>query len=322
MSPANINFLNAFLMIAAAVASFYLPFEVLVLSYAILGPAHYLTQISWLHDRGYFLPSRVAAALLAALAISISFPVALMLAGAAPADSAPASYNTKPAYEWTSALLLGGFLASAVLILPIASHLRWIAAAAAVAGSLAIGLDYRIAYVGIFLPTIIHVFVFTGAFILFGALRSRSASGYFSFIVFLGCAAALLFIRNQLPAYKPAAAFQQNAKFMETVHAGVRWIFDLGEGRTSSLAAMRFLAWIYLYHYLNWFSKTQIIGWHAIPMRRVIVIIIAWIASVGLYAYDYTVGLSFLIFLATLHVVLEFPLDARTLGALVTGRKV
>lgn len=320
MSPANINFLNAFLMVGAAVAAFYLPFEVLVLSYAILGPAHYLTQISWLHDRGYFLPSRVAVVLLAALAMSISAPTALELSNSAPAvDPAP---NATPPYNWPSTLLLGGFLASSVFVLPIAAHLRWIAAAAVVAGSLAIGFDPRIGYVGLFLPTIIHVFVFTGAFILFGAVRTKSASGYFSFVIFIFCTSALLLIRNPMPGYKPSSDFQQNAKFMEPVYFAVRWIFGLGGTHTHKLAAMRFLAWIYLYHYLNWFSKTQVIGWHAIPMRRVIVIIIAWIASVGLYAWNYNIGLSFLIFLATLHVVLEFPLDARTLGALLTGRKV
>src|SRR5262249_15352017 len=39
-----------------------------------------------------------------------------------------------------------------------------------------------------FLATIIHVFVFTGAFILFGALRGRSAAGLLSLAVFVACA--------------------------------------------------------------------------------------------------------------------------------------
>ena len=36
------------LMLAALAAAYVLPFELLLLSYAILGPAHYFTEISWL----------------------------------------------------------------------------------------------------------------------------------------------------------------------------------------------------------------------------------------------------------------------------------
>jgi hypothetical protein len=51
-----INYANAGLMIASAVAAFLLPFELFLFVYAVLGPLHYLTQISWLHDRDYFVP--------------------------------------------------------------------------------------------------------------------------------------------------------------------------------------------------------------------------------------------------------------------------
>ena len=46
------------LMLAAVGATYLVPFELLLLSYVILGPAHYFTEISWLHDRKYFLPHR------------------------------------------------------------------------------------------------------------------------------------------------------------------------------------------------------------------------------------------------------------------------
>jgi len=42
--------------------------------------------------------------------------------------------------------------------------------------------------IGTFLLTIIHVFVFTGLFILVGALRARSLSGILSLVVFFGVA--------------------------------------------------------------------------------------------------------------------------------------
>ena len=42
-----------------------------------------------------------------------------------------------------------------------------------------------------FLPTLIHVSIFTGAFILIGALRGRSLSGLLSLLVFVAVPFAL-----------------------------------------------------------------------------------------------------------------------------------
>ena len=39
------------LLLGAFGLSYVLPFELVLLSYVFLGPAHYLTEISWLHDR-------------------------------------------------------------------------------------------------------------------------------------------------------------------------------------------------------------------------------------------------------------------------------
>ena len=58
------------LMLAALAASYLVPFELLLLSYVVLGPAHYATEISWLHDRKYFLPHVGVAVFLALVAIA------------------------------------------------------------------------------------------------------------------------------------------------------------------------------------------------------------------------------------------------------------
>src|SRR5450432_3798990 len=50
----TINHINIGLMIVSCAAAFALPFELFLFSYAVLGPLHYLTQIAWMHDRGYF----------------------------------------------------------------------------------------------------------------------------------------------------------------------------------------------------------------------------------------------------------------------------
>ena len=51
---AQINYLNIALMFMSAILAYYMPFETFLFAYAFLGPLHYLTEISWLHDRQYF----------------------------------------------------------------------------------------------------------------------------------------------------------------------------------------------------------------------------------------------------------------------------
>src|SRR5690349_5500949 len=58
------------LMRLALGISYLVPFELLLLAYVVLGPAHYTTEISWLHDRKYFLPHRGFAIALAVVAIA------------------------------------------------------------------------------------------------------------------------------------------------------------------------------------------------------------------------------------------------------------
>jgi hypothetical protein len=75
---------------------------------------------------------------------------------------------------------------------------------------------------------------------------------------------------------------------------------------------MRFIAFAYTYHYLNWFSKTSIIQWHKIPALWSAVNVALWLAALGLYAWNYRIGMLVLFALSWLHVLLEFPLDQRT----------
>jgi hypothetical protein len=97
-------------------------------------------------------------------------------------------------------------------------------------------------------------------------------------------------------------------------------------GHPVALAVMAFIAFAYTYHYLNWFSKTSIIQWHHIPRARSVAVVLVWLASVALFAYDYRVGLQWLFFLSFTHVALEFPLDhltfigiGREVGGLLRG---
>ncbi|MEY4659732.1 MAG: hypothetical protein RJB36_1498, partial [Bacteroidota bacterium] len=78
---------------------------------------------------------------------------------------------------------------------------------------------------------------------------------------------------------------------------------------TVGIMLMRFIAFAYLYHYLNWFSKTEVIRWHQVPKLRFAAVILLWIVASVFYTYDYSLGLSLLFFLSFSHVLLEFPLN-------------
>jgi hypothetical protein len=75
---------------------------------------------------------------------------------------------------------------------------------------------------------------------------------------------------------------------------------------------MRLIAFAYTYHYLNWFSKTSIIKRHEVSKRRSIFIIVLWLVSLALYAYDYVAGMTALYFMSILHVLLAFLLNHQT----------
>jgi hypothetical protein len=78
---------------------------------------------------------------------------------------------------------------------------------------------------------------------------------------------------------------------------------------TVGIMLMRFIAFAYLYHYLNWFSKTEVIRWHQVPKLRFAAVILLWVVASVFYTYDYSLGLSLLFFLSFSHVLLEFPLN-------------
>jgi hypothetical protein len=307
MSLTRLNLLNIALMIGACVAAFLFPFELFLLAYAVLGPLHYLTQISWLHTRGYFTNGRRDAVVLVAAAVAL-----LLLRFVLPLDDATG-------------------LATAVVLMTFAGALAFVLAttpvvkAVVIGGALLVaawvsGMDAAQTLFLTFVPTIIHVFVFTAAFILYGALRGRSVSGIASLAVFVACAVSFFVYRPAAAGYLPSAYVRDTyALFADLNVELATWLRlpslaapDDVYRSTTGLALMRFIAFAYTYHYLNWFSKTSIIQWHRIPPLWSAVNVALWLGALGLYAWDYRIGMLVLFALSWLHVLLEFPLDHRT----------
>jgi hypothetical protein len=297
-------------MVLSCGAAFLLPFEVFLLSYAVLGPLHYLTQISWLHERRYFMAQRRDALILVVLTL-------VVFAGS---QQALGDYRLSFFSGWDAHLLLFTFLTALLLVAVRSTVWRLVGAALLAGGLVAVReMPAPLFLFLVFLPTVVHVFVFTGAFILLGSLKQRSASGYLSLVVFAACATSFFVYRpdsstyavglQTMEQYRPFAF--QNGELAKVL--GLQ-VFDYRETfvAEASIVVMRFIAFAYTYHYLNWFSKTSIIGWHKVSWRRLGVVASLWLVALGLYWRDFGLGLRALFLLSILHVILEFPLNHRS----------
>ena len=85
LTPDQVNYLNISLMLVAAGLAFWLPFQLFLFVYAVLGPAHYLTQISWLHDRDYFTTGKYDHVFLIGVSVLVTICVFNLVPGAPPA---------------------------------------------------------------------------------------------------------------------------------------------------------------------------------------------------------------------------------------------
>lgn len=307
MNTSRIDIANIILMIVSCILAFVVPFELFLFSYAVLGPLHYLTEITWLHKRDYFTNGKYDYLWLIVLC-GILFLVSFVF------TEAPAEISNFMIYlAFASAL---GF----VLFKDWLYKIGFVGIAAFI-GGLIIKTPSFFFLFAVFLPTLIHVFLFTGLFILFGALKSKSVTGVLSLVVFTLCGISFFIFFPHFSFYTISDYAQKTLvdSGFSMVNQSFLHIFKLGSTTRETVFSsdigfgiMRFIAFAYTYHYLNWFSKTSVIKWHQVPKQWLAVVIGLWILSVGLYAYDYKTGLIALYFLSMLHVFLEFPLNYRS----------
>lgn len=320
----RINYINMGLMAISVIIAFYVPFELFLFSYAILGPAHYLTEISWLHERNYFTSGKkdfiilCVAGVLLFLAIYIDkvFPD-FHLYGT--------DRNTNVQSNLTTALVFIAFFASLALVLLKSTFHRLIAFIVILCSSLL--ANKGVIFFSVFLPTLIHVYLFTGLFMFYGALKGKSISGYIACVLFILCPLIFIFFHPDIhfisayaketyPSFHVVNFYSLNVwdsgKYMLPPFHNVEeqtFMFQSTYNSNIGMAIMRFIAFAYTYHYLNWFSKTTVIKWHQVPKKRLAIIGGLWIISIVLYMYNYMWGFNVLFLLSFLHVFLEFPLN-------------
>lgn len=303
MPKLNIDILNIFLILLSGVFAFVLPFQTFLFVYAFVGPLHYLTEINWLQQRNYFLQDNTNVYYLF---------VPIFLIGSF--VYVPSLFPLKPTIPF---LIFFTFLVAIFNSKEnIKLHKNW-----KFILSIGIGIsatfyfkEYFKTVFSIFLPSLIHVFVFTGIFILSGFLKTKNKWSFLTFIIFLLVSVFLLnfnWINSNLEG-NVLSKYQSFEKLNQTILS----VFDEQNVTKKSvyfsnfgIQLMQFISFAYTYHYLNWFSKTSVIQWHKTTKIKFSLIVILWILSVLLYLYNYETGLYWLYLLSLTHVILEFPLN-------------
>jgi hypothetical protein len=286
------------LLLAAVGLTYVLPFELVLLSYVFLGPAHYLTEISWLHDRKYFLPHRGVALALIVVALTASF-----------IENATWFGIIVWAALVVCALLAGARTALQGMILVMVA----LAATAFLAGH---GPGFAI--VGVLLPTLVHVSLFTLVFMVLGAARSRSPAQFTLVAAYLAAILLIMTVPPSSATMIPALATLAHDSFGNVPQALGYALGMPGLKLDARLTGL--LSFVYTYHYLNWFIKAEVIRWADVPKSRLALVAVLSVGATAFYFYDYVLGFALLLSLSLTHVLLEFPLNSlsiRQLGALV-----
>jgi hypothetical protein len=278
------------LMLLALGLAYVVPFELLLLAYVVLGPAHYATEISWLHDRNFFLPQRSIAAGLAAVAVIAAF-----------IENA----------SWFGVVMWGAF----VICIAMQSTVLFTAAIALTLAMAANGT--AIAVLGILLPTLVHVSLFTLVFMTLGAYRSGEKIQWALVAVYLAAIGTILIAPPTAETLVPSFA-KAGHDYFANVGPALSRVFGIRDlqldTRLTSL-----LAFVYTYHYLNWFIKAEVIRWTAMTGKRLAIVAAASGVSTALYFYDYALGFTVLLAFSLAHIVLEFPLNTLALRQLGTA---
>ena len=263
----KVDFINVVLIIVSLLLSFLLPFSLFLFSYAVLGPLHYMTEINWLNEKNYFIKNRRWIWFFISLSLLVSIPVIFNLS--------VFSLHSQP--EVIRNLILGIAAQTDLILLTMILFAvgvvflkKWTHVVLFLVLSLFLSkLITRYVLgsyilVGIFLPTIIHVYLFTFFFMLLGALNSNSRVGWIGLLLLGLCPVIIMFSEINPALYTitesgKSISTAQNFRFTNYI-AG--YFNASANERIISLSAtgikiQTFVAFCYTYHYLNWFSKVS-----------------------------------------------------------------
>jgi len=330
MNSKETDILNVILIIVSLALAFNLPFELFLFSYAFLGPLHYLTEINWLKEKNYFLKETKWVWLFVAMAFLVSLPLFLNVLSKTPLGTLP-GYKTVFQFMKKSIdeiIMISLLMAIGLIYFKKTKHLLLFSIIAVAITLLTLNYFPAMALaMAIFVPTIIHVYLFTLLFMVYGTLNSRSTPGVIAIVLLMLVPFIIMISNVNLTDYFPLkekTVSSFNGSNFGTLTVNLSRLFTSkqdGAFNFMSVLAIKaqiFIAFAYTYHYLNWFSKTSIIGWNKnLSKTKTYTILAIWAVSVALYLYNYKIGFIALLLLSLIHVFLEFPLNVTSMKGIV-----
>lgn len=322
----KIEWINMGLIPLCLVLSYLIPFRLLMYSYAILGPLHYLTEINWLNDKQYFSQGKKntlwiigSLGLILSIPHFFDFPVIKEWVN----EHEQLTAILRSYKEFGDVLIFACLLLGIVMVFSPNKKLYWITGILGLL--LGWGLDqvdnFHLIF-GVFLPTIVHVYLFTAIFMLFGWLKGKSKVGLVTILLHIAIPVFIILNPMDYTTYSIPYDVQELFHFsFKSTNTEFLKILGMDKGEYSTnvyYKAQVFISYAYIYHYLNWFSKTSIIGWgKALTSKKAILILAISGGAIGAYFYNYILGLRILFFLSMLHVLLEFPLNVQSFKGVI-----
>lgn len=317
-----IDLLNIGLIFISLVIAFEIPFELFLFSYAVLGPLHYLTEINWLKDKNYFVKERKWVWVFILIAALITIPVVLKVPGFKTTNGDRLlGYIHKLGKEFFFSIFFITFLFSISLVYLSKWHNILVAFIASIL--LAVFIIkfklFTLAFFGMFLPTILHVYLFTLLFMIYGTIKTKNFAGIIGCFFLLLCPLIICAFPINMQNYQVSekvqttflkSDFQNISSYIAQLMGGLAPDGKFYLISATGIKIQIFIAFCYTYHYLNWFSKTSIIRWNKnISKGKLALVLAVWCSALLLYWHDYKIGFAALFTLSLIHVFFEFPLN-------------
>lgn len=308
----KIDALNFILIVVSLLLAVILPFQTFLYSYAILGPLHYLTEINWLNDKNFFV-ERSFFFKWVVVVFSVVYVVPFVLQLPLFSDYFEESFlqEVKMIQPWMNGVTMAvlglaiGFVFFNNLIVGIVLFVIF-----GLSVLVLVENDFYSAWVGVFLPTLIHVYIFTSFFMLYGTLKSKNNIGFLNVALMIMVPFIIGGLPNSIiakPDHSLSVVYFENNFHLINGRVAQLFGFPLPQ---MNMKIQVFIAFAYIYHYLNWFTKTTVIGWHKkLTTKKTMLISIMWVTSIFLYWVDFKMGFLFVLFFSVLHVFSELPLN-------------
>ncbi len=335
MNSKDVDILNVILIVISLYAAFHIPFGLFIFSYVVLGPLHYLTEINWLKEKEYFLGKANWSYLFILFAFFLALPFILKLPLF---DTFMKNESIQKYYAFLNntsdeIYLIALIVTIGLLYFKNKNHLILFIVISSIIAVFSLNHFTSTAMsIAIFIPTLIHVYVFTTLFMIYGMIKNKTTPGIISIILMLMVPLIIIFSKINPEEYNGLSDYTQTS-YIDSTFGGLnleiaKWFIPIKGSDFNFLSVLGikiqiFVAFAYTYHYLNWFSKTSIIRWDkTMTKSKIITILAIWGISVCIYLVNFKIGYIILIFLSLIHVLLEFPLNVTTIKVLLNKLNV